>query len=77
MMTIVIICFVLIYVLLTDQNITLWIGWSVFAAGVIISLPFCYLSVKFIRFAAVMVGLLSGASIALVLQNAVVYLISF
>jgi hypothetical protein len=63
---IVIIMFLMVYVFLTDDNITYYIGWMLLGIGVVVSLPLCYLSLKFIRLAALFIGLASGTALAFI-----------
>jgi hypothetical protein len=67
MITIVSLTYLFIYVFISFEDTRLWIGWAVFGASVAISLPFCYLTYKFIRFGAILVGMASGTALALVL----------
>lgn len=41
------------------------------------SFPFCYIAVRYLHFACLMVALPAGTCFALVLQNAVIYMINY
>lgn len=45
--SVVCIVFFLFYLLLLKDNTLWWIGWVISVLGVIISIPFCYLSVRY------------------------------
>lgn len=61
-----IIVFTIMYIFLFSGNTQGWIGWVIFSSSIIISLPFCYLSMKYIRFGAAQIGILAGFFIALI-----------
>jgi hypothetical protein len=69
--------FLILYVLLMQSNSTLWIGWTVFAGAFLVGIILSYVVFKRKRFAALIVGLGSGAALSCVLQVAVVYMINF
>jgi hypothetical protein len=71
------IVFFLFYQLIFSENSSAWIGWVILVLGIIISLPFCYLSSKYLPFACIVCALPAGTSLALVLQVAVFYMIKF
>ena len=55
---------------------TCW-GWFIISGAAIIGLPIAYISWKYIRIGAIQVGLTTGFFFALLLQEAVLYLIPF
>jgi len=69
--------FFLFYLLVFKDNSASWIGWVVLSIGIIISLPFCYLSSKYLPFACIVSALPAGISLAMVLQVAIIYMIKF
>jgi hypothetical protein len=48
----------------------------VFGLGVLVSLPFCYISIKSQFFAALMTALPAGTALAMVLQVSVIYIVN-
>lgn len=75
--TITSIVFFLFYFLIFQENSSAWIGWVILAIGIIISLPFCYLSLKYLPFACIVCAIPAGTCLAFVLQVAVIYMIQF
>jgi len=73
--TVVSIVFFLFYLLIFSDNSSAWIGWVILIIGIIISLPFCYLSSKYLPFACIICALPAGTSLAMTLQVAVIYMI--
>lgn len=69
--------FLILYLFLLKYNSTLWIGWVIFAGSIPLGSALSYITYTRKFFAALIVGIGSGCSLALVLQNAVVYLIQF
>jgi hypothetical protein len=69
--------FFLFYFFILHENTSAWIGWVILAIGVIISLPFCYLSLKYLPFACIICAIPAGTCLAFVLQVAVIYMIDF
>ena len=67
--------FTLFYIFLLRDNTLLWIGWLVFILGILLGIPFTYLSIKYKPCACIASALPSGISIALILQVAAVYMI--
>jgi hypothetical protein len=61
------IVFFLFYLLIFSENSSAWIGWVILAIGIIVSLPFCYLSTKYLPFASIVCALPAGTSLALIL----------
>ena len=74
--TIVSLVFFLFYIILLKDNTSLWVGWVILAVGVIISLPFCYMSSKYLGFGCIVCALPAGCSLAMILQVAVIYLVN-
>lgn len=64
---VVIVMFLMVYLFLTNNNATLYIGWMLLGIGIVVSLPLCYLSWKFIRLAGLFIGLASGTALAFIL----------
>jgi hypothetical protein len=75
--TIVSLIFFLFYIILLKDNTSLWVGWVILAVGIIISLPFCYMSSKYLGFGCIVCALPAGCSLAMILQVAVIYLVNF
>ena len=71
------IVFFLFYLLVFKENSAAWIGWVIMVVGIIISLPFCYLSSKYLPFACIVSAIPAGISLAMILQVAVIYMIQF
>ena len=75
--TVISIVFFLFYLLVFEDNSAAWIGWVIMVVGIIISLPFCYLSSKYLPFACIVSAIPAGISLAMILQVAVIYMIQF
>jgi hypothetical protein len=67
--------FTLFYIFLLRDNTLLWIGWLVFILGILLGIPFTYLSIKYKPCACIASALPAGICIALILQVAAVYMI--
>lgn len=59
--------FLVFYLFLFSENSVHWLGWAVLGLGILISIPFCYISTRFLYFGCVMIALPAGTSLALVL----------
>lgn len=75
--SIVCLVFFLFYQLVFKDNPAFWIGWVILGIGIIISLPFCYLSSKYLPFACILCAIPAGISLSMVLQVAIIYMIKF
>lgn len=67
--------FTLFYIFLLRDNTLLWIGWLVFILGILLGIPFTYLSIKYKPCACIACALPAGICIAMILQVAAVYMI--
>ena len=66
-----------LYICLFGQTTLLWLGWAVLGAGLVVSVPICYLACKVRVVGCIVAGLPAGVSLGLVLQVAVVYMINY
>jgi hypothetical protein len=66
-MNVVFVTYLLIYIFLAHDRINFFVSWCIMAGALILSIPFCYISYKFVRFAAILVGIASGTALAFVL----------
>jgi len=73
----VVLVYVGLYICLFGQTTLLWLGWAVLGAGLVISVPICYLACKVRVIGCIVAGLASGVSLGMVLQVAVVYMINY
>ena len=71
------ITFTLFYLLLLRDNALWWIGWLVLILGVLLGIPFSYLSIKYQPCACISSAIPAGVSIAMIFQVAVIYMIKF
>eukprot|EP00347_Sterkiella_histriomuscorum_P000418 403375941 len=69
--------FLFLYIFIFYNNGIVWIGWAIFGAGILLGSILSYISYKTKRFVGLIIGALSGFFLACVLQNAVVFLISY
>jgi hypothetical protein len=70
------IVFSILYLLILRTTTLFWIGWLVLAVSILISIPFCYLAVKYLIFASIVTAVASGTALAMVLHVAVIYMIN-
>jgi hypothetical protein len=69
--------FILFYIFLLRDNTLWWIGWIVFFLGIVLGVPFSYLSIKYPTCAYIACALPAGVCIAMIFQVAVIYMIKF
>jgi hypothetical protein len=69
--------FVLFYIFLFNDNTLWWIGWIVMVLGILIGIPFSYLSIKYLPCACISSALPAGVCLAMIFQVAVIYMIQF
>ena len=75
--TIEIIGFTIFYRVLLHSNTDVYWGWLIFGCSIIIGFILCYISWKSITVLAIQIGAVWGFFLALILQEAVFYLIDF
>jgi hypothetical protein len=76
-MNLIIIVFAILYIFFLANNIEKWVGWVIFSGSLLVSMSFAYLMWRYPYFAALQLGALTGFLFALIIQEAVLYLINF